>query len=154
MYWLMKSEPDEFGVEHLKERPGRTASWDGVRNYQARNFLRSMRRGDLAFFYHSSCPEPGIAAIIKILKQAYPDHSAWDKKSEYFDARSTPGKPVWDMVDVQLVRQLKRPVLLAEIKRHSLLKKMQLVQRGNRLSVMPVTALEWNAILKLTDLRK
>ena len=151
MYWLMKSEPDEFGVEHLKERPGRTASWDGVRNYQARNFLRSMRRGDLAFFYHSSCPEPGIAAIVKIIKQAYPDHSAWDKKSEYFDARSTPGKPVWDMVDVKLVRQLKRPVLLAEIKGHSLLKKMQLVQRGNRLSVMPVTALEWNAILKLAD---
>ena len=151
MYWLMKSEPDVFGVEHLKERPGRTASWDGVRNYQARNFLRSMRRGDLAFFYHSSCPEPGIAAIIKILKQAYPDHSAWDKKSEYFDARSTPGKPVWDMVDVKLVRQLKRPVLLAEIKGHSPLKKMQLVQRGNRLSVMPVTALEWNAILKLAD---
>ena len=154
MYWLMKSEPDVFGIEHLKRRPRRTAPWDGVRNYQARNFMRSMRRGDLAFFYHSSCLEPGVAAIIKIVKEAYPDHSAWDKKSEYFDTRSTPEKPVWDMVDVKLVRQFKRPVLLAEIKRHSLLKKMQLVQRGNRLSVMPVTALEWNAILKLTDLRK
>jgi predicted RNA-binding protein with PUA-like domain len=154
MYWLMKSEPDVFGIEHLKKRPGRTASWDGVRNYQARNDLRAMKRGDFAFFYYSSCPEPGVAAIIKIVKEAYPDHTAWDKKSEYYDIRSTPDKPVWDMVDVKFVRQFERPVLLADLKKHPLLKKMQLVQHGNRLSVMPVKPREWNTIVKLADRRR
>ena len=147
----MKSEPDVFGVEHLKRRPGCTASWDGVRNYQARNFMRAMKRGDLAFFYHSSCAEPGVAAIVEIVKQAYPDSTAWDKNSEYYDARSTPEKPIWDMVDVKLVRQLDRPVTLAKIKSRPQLRSMKLVQRGNRLSVMPVTALEWRTILALAD---
>ena len=148
-YWLMKSEPDVFSTAHLKARAGKTAPWDGVRNYQARNFLRAMKRGDLAFFYHSSCAEPGVAGIVKIAKVAYPDHTAWDPKNEHYDPRSTPGKPVWVTVDVKLVRELKRPVSLSAIKACAALKKMRLVQRGSRLSVMPVTAQEWKTVLKL-----
>lgn len=148
-YWLMKSEPDVFGVAHLKVRPGKTAPWDGVRNYQARNFLRAMKRGDLAFFYHSSCAEPGVAGIVKIVTAAYPDHTAWDPKNEHCDPRSTPDKPLWYMVDVKLVRELKRPVSLSAIKACAVLKKMRLVQRGSRLSVMPVSAREWKTILGL-----
>lgn len=145
----MKTEPDVFGIEHLKARPRKTASWDGVRNYQARNFMRTMKRGDLVLFYHSSCPEPGVAAIAKVVKQAYPDHSAWDPTSEYYDPKSTPQKPLWYMVDVKLERELKRPIPLEVIKAQPALKHMRLVQRGNRLSVMPVTAQEWKVILKL-----
>ncbi len=148
-YWLMKSEPDVFGVEHLKSRPDKTAPWDGVRNFQARNFMREMKRGDLAFFYHSSCAEPGVAAVVKIVKEAYPDHTSWDKKGEHYDARSTPEKPYWYMVDVKLERQLKQPVLLTDIKACTALKNMRLVQRGNRLSVMPISEPEWNKILEL-----
>jgi predicted RNA-binding protein with PUA-like domain len=148
-YWLMKSEPDVFGLEHLKARPGKTAPWDGVRNYQARNFMREMKRGDLVFFYHSSCDEPGVAAIAKIVKTAYPDHTAWDPNSDHFDPKSTPERPLWFMVDVKLVRPLKRIVSLESIKAQASLKKMRLVQRGNRLSVMPVSAREWKTILTL-----
>ncbi len=148
-YWLMKSEPDVFGVEHLNARAARTAPWDGVRNFQARNFLRAMRRGDLAFFYHSSCAEPGVAAIVKIVKSAYPDPTAFDSKDPHYDPRSRPDKPLWVVVDVRLVRALKRPVTLARIKACTALKRMRLVQRGNRLSVMPVSAREWKIILQL-----
>jgi predicted RNA-binding protein with PUA-like domain len=150
-HWLMKSEPDVFGIEHLQARPQRSAPWDGVRNYQARNFLRAMKRGDLAFFYHSSCPEPGVAGIVKIVKAAYPDPTAWDPKSEHFDARSTPEKPVWFMVDVKLARAWPHVVSLERIKAETTLRQMRLVQRGNRLSVMPVTAREWKSILRLAD---
>ncbi len=146
-YWLMKSEPDVFGIAHLKARPGKTAPWDGVRNFQARNFMRAMQRGDLAFFYHSSCAEPGVAGVVKIVKDAYPDHTAWDKRSGHYDARSTPAKPYWYMVDVKLVREFARPVSLRAIKACATLKQMRLVQRGSRLSVMPVTAQEWKIIL-------
>jgi predicted RNA-binding protein with PUA-like domain len=146
-YWLMKSEPDVFGVDHLKARPHATAPWDGVRNFQARNFMREMKRGDLAFFYHSSCAEPGVAAIVEIVKAAYPDHTSWDPKSEHYDSRSTQEKPYWYMVDVKLKRELSRLVSLTAIKSNPALKKMRLVQRGNRLSVMPITAQEWNVIL-------
>ena len=148
-YWLMKSEPDVFGVADLKSRPRQTEHWDGVRNYQARNFLRAMRRGDEAFFYHSSCAEPGVAGIVCIVRAAYPDPSAFDPGSPLHDPRSTPEKPVWFMVDVKLVRETKRLIPLSELKANTALKNMRLVQRGNRLSVMPVTAREWNAILKL-----
>jgi predicted RNA-binding protein with PUA-like domain len=149
-YWLMKSEPDVFGLQHLKTKPKRTERWDGVRNYQARNFLRDdMRKGDLAFFYHSSCAEPGIAGIVKIVRAGYPDDSAWDPKSKYFDPRSTPANPVWYMVDVRLEREFKKVVSLAQIKANPALKTMRLVQRGNRLSILPVTEKEWSAILKM-----
>ena len=149
-YWLMKSEPDCFGLEHLKARPNRTEHWDGVRNYQARNFLRdAMKKGDLAFFYHSSCAEPGIAGIIRIVRAGYPDHTAWNPDSEHFDPKSSPANPIWYMVDVKLEREFKRPILLTTLKQNPALKNMQLLQRGNRLSILPVTEKDWNTILKM-----
>jgi predicted RNA-binding protein with PUA-like domain len=148
-YWLMKSEPDAFGIEDLKARPGQTEHWDGVRNYQARNLLREMQRGDQAFFYHSSCAEPGIAGIVQIARDAYPDHTAFDPESKYYDPKSKPEKPLWYMVDVKFVRELAHPITLRELKAHPSLAGMRLLQRGNRLSVMPVSADEWRFILKL-----
>lgn len=148
-YWLMKSEPDVFSITDLARRPRRQASWDGVRNYQARNFMRSMKRSDLAFFYHSSCPEPGVYGIVEVACEAYPDHTAFDPASEYYDPESTPDQPRWHMVDVRLRRILRSPVLLDVIRREQSLRDMPLVQRGNRLSVMPVTARQWKTILKL-----
>lgn len=148
-YWLMKTEPDCFGLHHLKTRPKQTEHWDGVRNYQARNFLRAMQKNDLAFFYHSSCAEPGIAGIVKITRAAYPDHTAWHPENEHFDPKSSPDNPIWYMVDVKLEREFKHPITLTAIKANPLLKNMRLVQRGSRLSIMPVTAKEWNTILKM-----
>lgn len=151
-YWLMKSEPDVFGLHHLKAKPKRTEHWDGVRNYQARNFLRDdMRKGDLAFFYHSSCAEPGIAGIVKIVRAGYPDDSAWDPKGNHFDPKSTPANPIWYMVDVRLEREFNEVISLAEIRANPALKAMRLVQRGNRLSILPVTEKEWSAILKMAS---
>jgi predicted RNA-binding protein with PUA-like domain len=150
-YWLMKSEPDVFGLDDLEARPGKTEHWDGVRNYQARNYLRAMCKGDLAFFYHSNCAEPGVAGIVEIVRGAYPDFTAWDPKSEYYDPKSAPDRPRWYMVDVRFRRRLPRPVTLAEIKAHPALADMPLMQRGSRLSVMPVTARQWNTILKLSE---
>jgi predicted RNA-binding protein with PUA-like domain len=148
-HWLMKSEPDVFGVADLAKRPRRTEHWDGVRNYQARNLLRAMRKGDFAFFYHSSCAAPGVYGIVRIVRAAYPDPSALDPRSAYYDPKSTPDSPRWFMVDVRLERMLQRPVLLTEIKRTPALRHMHLVQPGSRLSVMPVSAVEWKTILKL-----
>ena len=148
-YWLMKSEPDVFSIADLQSRPKQTEHWDGVRNYQARNFLRAMKRGDQAFFYHSSCAEPGIAGIVKITRPAYPDPSAFDPQSPFHDPRGTPEKPAWFMVDVKLLRSFRHVIPLSELKTNPSLKKMCLVQRGNRLSVMPVTAREWRAILEM-----
>jgi len=149
-HWLLKTEPDCFGIDHLKALPKRIAPWDGVRNYQARNFLRDeMNKGDLAFFYHSSCAEPGIAGIVKIVRAGYPDHTAWNPDSEHFDPKSSPTHPIWYMVDVQWVREFRNPVTLAALRQNPALKGMNLLQRGNRLSVLPVTAREWNTILKM-----
>jgi predicted RNA-binding protein with PUA-like domain len=148
-YWLMKSEPAVFGIADLARRPRRTEHWDGVRNYQARNFLRAMQRGDLAFFYHSSCPAPGVYGIVEIVRAAHPDPSALDARSPHYDPASTPEQPRWFMVDVRLKRTLKQPIQLEQIKRVPALKRMPLVQRGSRLSVMPVTAHEWRTILNL-----
>ena len=148
-YWLMKSEPESFSIADLKARPKKTGHWDGVRNYQARNFMRAMKKGDLAFFYHSSCETPGVYGIIEVARAAYPDHTAWDPENHHYDPKSTPERPLWDMVDVRFQREFKRPVTLSAIKAQAALKTMRLVQRGSRLSVMPVTAREWNAILKL-----
>ncbi|MHB8698408.1 MAG: EVE domain-containing protein [Sulfuricaulis sp.] len=145
----MKSEPDVFSIANLQARPQQTEHWDGVRNYQARNYLRAMRHGDAAFFYHSSCIEPGVAGIVKISQTAYPDPSAYDSKSPLYDPRSNPERPVWFMVDVTLVRLFQRVIPLSQLKHHTALKNMPLVKRGNRLSVMPVTAQEWNTILKM-----
>jgi len=149
-YWLMKSEPDVFGIEDLITRPGKTEPWDGVRNYQARNMMRDdMKKGDLAFLYHSNCKQPGIAGIMKIVREGYPDHTAFDAKEKYFDPKSDPENPRWYMVDVRHVRTLKRIITLTELKTHDELSEMPLVRRGNRLSVMPVSKTHWDFIISL-----
>lgn len=145
----MKSEPETFSVDDLASAPKQTEHWDGVRNYQARNFMRAMRRGDQAFFYHSNCAEPGIVGIVRIVREAYPDFTAVDPNSPYFDPKSSANNPRWDMVDVRLVRRLKRMIALRELKGRRALRAMPLVQRGNRLSIMPVTAAQWETILKM-----
>jgi predicted RNA-binding protein with PUA-like domain len=151
-YWLFKSEPDVFGIQHLKARPKKTEHWDGVRNYQARNFMRdAMRKGDLGFFYHSSCAEPGITGIVEIVRAGYPDHTAFDPENSHYDPKSTSEKPIWYMVDVRLKREFKNPVTLQAMKSCPALKGMRLLARGNRLSVMPVARRDWDFILKLTD---
>lgn len=148
-YWLMKSEPDVFGIDHLKSAPRKTEHWDGVRNYQARNMMRDeMKKGDQVFFYHSNCKEPGIVGIAKVVKEGYPDFTAFDSQQKYYDAKSDPDNPRWYMVDVQFVRKFKRTITLEELKNLSKLKDMPLVRRGNRLSIMPVTEKQWNLILE------
>ena len=149
-HWLMKSEPDVFGIEDLVRRPNKTEPWDGVRNYQARNMMRDdMKKGDLAFLYHSNCKEPGIAGIMKIVREGYPDHTAFDAKQKYFDPKSDPDNPRWYMVDVRHVRTLKRIITLTELKTHDELSELPLVRRGNRLSVMPISKTHWDFILSL-----
>lgn len=149
-YWLMKSEPEAFGIHHLKALPGQTAHWDGVRNYQARNMIRDrMRQGDQAFFYHSNCATPGIVGIVEIVREAYPDFTAFDPEAGHFDPRSDPENPIWSMVDVRYLRELKRTICLSELKNYPALRPLPLVQRGNRLSIMPVSAEQWQFILAL-----
>jgi predicted RNA-binding protein with PUA-like domain len=148
-YWLFKSEPDAFSIDALAAAPRRTSHWDGVRNFQARNMMRDgMKRGDLGFFYHSSCAEPGIVGIVKVVREGYPDHTAFDAGSKYFDADSDPSSPRWFMVDVQLVRRFAQPVTLERLRRHAegKLKDMLVLRRGNRLSITPVTEQEWKFI--------
>jgi predicted RNA-binding protein with PUA-like domain len=149
----MKSEPDVFSIDDLTRRPKRTEPWNGVRNFQARNFIRAMRKGELALFYHSSCPQPGAAGIVEIAREAYPDYTSWDPKSPYHDPRSKPERPLWYMVDVRFKRHLKRPVPLAELRANPKLANMRLLARGNRLSIMPLSATEWNTILKMESMR-
>ncbi|XP_053729152.1 thymocyte nuclear protein 1 [Synchiropus splendidus] len=166
-HWLMKSEPEsrfengidvKFGIEDLKALPNQTGCWDGVRNYQARNFMRNMKEGQLAFFYHSNCKVPGIAGVIKIVKEAYVDHTQFDKKDVHYDASSRPENPKWSMVDVQFQRMMKRFIPLAELKEHHLehrasggpLKDMALFTRA-RLSVQPLTSEEFDFVLSLED---
>ena len=149
-YWLMKSEPDVFGINDLYQRPNQTEPWDGVRNYQARNMMRDeMKLDDLVFFYHSHCDEPGIVGIMKIAKEGYPDHTAFDPDDKHFDPKSDPEKPRWMLVDVQFVRYLSRTISLKELKAKPELAQMAVVRPGNRLSIMPVSAEEWNFILDL-----
>ena len=149
-YWLMKSEPDVFGIDHLKAMPGRTEHWDGVRNYQARNMMRDqMKKGDLVFFYHSNCEVPGIVGIAKVVKEGYPDHTAFDPEAKYYDPKSDPEKPRWYMVDVKFQRKLKRTISLAELKEAPELGECPLVRKGNRLSIMPITKQQWDFILSL-----
>ncbi len=147
-YWLMKSEPDEFSIDDLARARNQSTSWFGVRNYQARNYMREMQLGDRAFFYHSSCPEPGIAGIVEIAKLAHPDASQFDAKGHYFDPKSTRDNPRWYNVDVKLVEKT-RLISVAELREHAALADMVTLRRGNRLSITPVTAKEWSAIGKL-----
>ena len=147
--WLMKSEPDDVSVDDLAAMPRKTVAWYGVRNYQARNFMRDdMKVGDPVFFYHSSCAEPGIAGIAKVSRPAYPDATQFDRKSKFFDAKSSAENPRWVNVDVTLIRKT-RLVGLAELRSFPRLSDMRLLQRGNRLSVTPVTDDEWDFILEL-----
>lgn len=145
-YWLMKSEPDDVSIDDLAAMPRKTVAWYGVRNYQARNFMRDqMQVGDQAFFYHSSCPEPGIAGIVRVSKAAYPDASQFDKKSKYYDAKATRDAPRWFNVEVTLVEKT-RLISLAELRDTPQLATMRLLQRGNRLSITPVDPREWTFI--------
>ena len=147
-YWLMKSEPDAYSIDDL-ERDS-VEMWDGIRNYQARNMMRDeMKVGDQVLFYHSSCSEPGAVGIARVASEPYPDPTQFDKRSKYFDPKSSKDNPRWCLVDVAFVRKLKRNVTLAEIKAQKSLEDMILVRKGNRLSIMPIDKKHWNKILSL-----
>jgi predicted RNA-binding protein with PUA-like domain len=149
---MLKSEPGTFSIDDLAALPGRTTAWDGVRNYQARNMLRdSMKKGDFAFFYHSSCAVPGIAGIVRVVKAGYPDATAFDPQHHHHDPESRPEEPRWYCVDVKLVRRFERVITLDALRKYAgrALSKLVLLRRGNRLSVMPVTEAEWKFILSL-----
>lgn len=147
-YWLMKSEPDAFGIDDLEQRPNQCEHWDGVRNYQARNMMRDdMKVGDPIFFYHSNCAVPGIVGIAEVARESYPDFTAFDPNDKHFDPKSNPDKPTWFMVDVRFVRKFKRTISLQELKLKPELADLALVRRGNRLSIMPVSEAQWHVIL-------
>ncbi|MGA8706846.1 MAG: EVE domain-containing protein [Steroidobacteraceae bacterium] len=151
-HWLIKSEPSVFGIDALAAAKARTTSWEGVRNYQARNLIRDqIERGDQAFFYHSSCEVPGIAGIVRVVRAAYPDRSALDRKDDHYDPASSADNPRWYTFDVQLLRRLKRVITLDELRAHAHteLAGMFVLRAGNRLSVMPVEEAHWRFILSL-----
>jgi predicted RNA-binding protein with PUA-like domain len=149
-FWLLKTEPTTFGIDDLARSPRKTTSWDGVRNFQARNMLRDeMKRGDHAFLYHSSCEVPGIAGIVKVAREGCPDATAFERGHVHFDPGSKRESPRWFMVDVTLERRLSRVITLEELRRHAELRSLILLRPGNRLSVMPVTAVHWKLILSL-----
>jgi predicted RNA-binding protein with PUA-like domain len=151
-YWLFKSEPDSFSIDDLAAAPKHTSAWDGVRNFQARNMLRdSIKKGDQGFFYHSSCPVPGIAGIVSIVKSGYPDATAFDPRHPHYDADSNSDAPRWFVVDVKLLRKFSRIITLDELRAHAAkrLENFVLLRRGNRLSVMPVDKKDWDFILTL-----
>jgi predicted RNA-binding protein with PUA-like domain len=150
-HWLMKSEPDAFGIDDLAAR-ARPEPWDGVRNYQARNMMRDqMRVGDEVFFYHSNCEEPGIIGLAEVASEAYPDQTAFDPEAKYYDPKSDPDNPRWYLVDLRYVRHLRRNITLAELRQYAAgpLADLPLVRPGNRLSVMPITPEQWRFILSL-----
>lgn len=149
-YWLIKSEPNDFSIDDLSNADKKTTYWDGVRNYQARNYMRDdMKIGDKVLYYHSNCDPMGVAGICEVGKESYPDFSAFDPKDPHYDPKSKKDNPTWYMVDVKFVEKFKNIVPLSEIKNNPKLSEMKLVQRGNRLSVMPVTKTEFNEILKM-----
>ena len=149
-YWLMKTEPEEFGIDDLARRPRKTEPWDGVRNYQARNMMRDeMKKGDRVFIYHSNCETPGIVGIAAVVREGYPDPTAFDPEDKHYDPKSDPANPRWYLVDVAFERKLRRTIPLTELKAQAALEGMALVRRGNRLSVMPVSEREWEYILSL-----
>ncbi|WP_022958988.1 EVE domain-containing protein [Spongiibacter tropicus] len=149
-YWLMKSEPDTFGIDDLAARPKATEHWDGVRNYQARNMMRDqMKVGDQVLFYHSACKTPGVAGIAEVVREGYPDFTARDPESKYYDPKASEDNPRWYMVDVRFVRKLERLIPLSELKANPQLEDMPLLKRGNRLSIMPVDPQHWQQILAM-----
>ena len=146
-YWLMKSEPSCFSIKDLKDQPDSTDHWDGVRNYQARNFMRDdMKPGDLVLFYHSNCEPPGVAGVAEIVREGYPDHTSWDENSDHFDPKSTPENPRWYMVDIKWKEDFGHLVPLKDIRERPELQDMKLIQKGQRLSVQPVTQTEFEVI--------
>ena len=151
-YWLFKSEEEVFSIDDLSKEPGKRTHWDGIRNYQARNFIRDdMKKGDKVIFYHSNSDPNAVVGVCEIVKEAYPDFTAFDKKSKYYDPKSKKDNPAWMMVDIKLVKMFGEPVTLQDIKANPKLSEMRLVQRGNRLSVFPVEKKEFNEILKMAE---
>lgn len=151
-YWLMKSEPETFSIDDLKSAPNQTTSWEGVRNYQARNYMRdNMKKGDLVFFYHSNCKIPGIAGIAEIVKESHPDYTALNPESDYFDPKATKDSPRWYMVDIKFKQQFKSIIPLELLRTIPELNNLALVRPGNRLSVMPVSEKEWKIICQIID---
>ncbi|MCH8501155.1 MAG: EVE domain-containing protein [Aliidiomarina sp.] len=150
-YWLMKTEPDECSIDDFAADPASTIRWDGVRNYQARNFIRDMVVGDEVFIYHSSCKQIGIAGVVKVAASAYPDPSQFDPSSPYWDAKSTPRNPRWDAVDLRFVTKFKTVLSLEQLKKLPDLIDNPLVRKGNRLSVIPFSESEWQAVLKTSN---
>lgn len=149
-YWLFKSEPDAFSIDDLQKMKGKRDHWDGIRNYQARNIMRDqMHKGDLGFFYHSSCKVPGIVGLVEVVKEAYPDHTAFDKKATYYDPKSSEDNPRWVMVDVKFKKKFAQILSLETLRTVKSLSGMVLLQKGSRLSIQPVSKKEWNTILKL-----
>ncbi|MGB1905953.1 MAG: EVE domain-containing protein [Spongiibacter sp.] len=149
-YWLMKSEPNTFGIDDLAARKNATEHWDGVRNYQARNFMRDrMKVGDQILFYHSACKTPGVAGIARVVREAYPDHTARNPESKYYDPKASDDDPRWYMVDVQFERKLSRLITLKELKGNPALDGMALLKKGSRLSIMPVEEAHWRAVLAM-----
>lgn len=143
----MKSEPESYGIDHLKK--DKRTSWNGVRNFQARNYMREMKKGDLVLFYHSSCKIPGVYGIAKVAKETYPDPTQFDPKSDYYDKRATEAKPIWDLVDIAFVQKLDVPVTLSDIRANPALGKMMILQPGSRLSVTPVSSEHFNKLANL-----
>jgi predicted RNA-binding protein with PUA-like domain len=151
-YWLMKSEPNCFSIDDLAAEKNKTTHWDGVRNYQARNFMRDdMKKGDKVLFYHSNAKPPCVAGVAKIVKESYPDFTAFDPKERHFDPKSKHENPRWFMVDIKLVKKLKRPLSLAELRTVKSLDGMVLLQKGSRLSVQPVTKKQFETVCKLSE---
>jgi predicted RNA-binding protein with PUA-like domain len=150
-YWLMKSEPTAFSFDDLIQSRDSTNHWDGVRNYQARNYMREMRVRDKVFFYHSNCDQPAIVGIASVVREAYPDHTQFDPNNIHYDAKASREKPIWEMVDIRAVKAFKQPIPLDVLRKTSGLKKMVLLQKGSRLSVQPVTVQEWRIICRLGE---
>ena len=149
-YWLFKSEPSEFSWDDLKKSKNQTTHWDGVRNYQTRNFLRDeIKQGDSVLFYQSSTEPLAVVGYCEVVKDGYPDHTQFKSKSDHYDSKADKQNPTWFMVDIKLVKEFKKPVTLDSIKANSKLKSMKLIQRGQRLSIQPVTKDEWDEILKM-----
>jgi predicted RNA-binding protein with PUA-like domain len=153
-YWLLKSEPEAFSIHDLARAKEQTTCWEGVRNYQARNFMREMKPGELAFYYHSNAEPPCIVGIVEIVKTAYPDHTQFDPKDKHYDPKSKVDSPTWDMVDVKLVEIFQGPLALDELRAVPALEGMELLRRGSRLSVQPVSPDQWKAIVKLSKTKR
>jgi predicted RNA-binding protein with PUA-like domain len=152
-YWLMKSEPRVFSIEDLAQSPKQMTSWDGVRNYQARNFMRAMQVGDQVLFYHSNAEPPAVVGIAEVVRTAYPDKTQFDKTHHHYDPASDPSAPRWDMVDIRYCQTLKTSLSLDRLRQESKLKDMVLLRKGSRLSVQPVTEVEWAIVLKLAGVK-